>query len=103
MTVKSGSRARRPIFVVSAVSLLGALAFACTETRHILGEDCIKDQDCQSDICSNLKCAAAPPLLDRDASTHPAADSSTDAVAEAGGDASTADAPAEAAPDAAAD
>jgi hypothetical protein len=33
-------------------------------TSRGLGEDCLKDQDCLSGICSQLKCAAAPPLID---------------------------------------
>jgi hypothetical protein len=41
---------------------MGATA-GCQLTSRALGEDCLKDQDCLSGICSQLKCAAAPPLL----------------------------------------
>jgi hypothetical protein len=37
---------------------------ACTETRRTNGEDCLKDDDCLSGVCSSQKCTAAPPLLD---------------------------------------
>jgi hypothetical protein len=50
---------KRAIVVVASVLLA-----ACTETRRPHGEDCIKDQDCLSGICSGLKCVAAPPTLE---------------------------------------
>jgi hypothetical protein len=102
MTVKSRSRARHILPIVTVVLTVGALVFACADTKRILGEECIKSEDCQSGICTAQQCTAAPPLLDRDAS--PAVDSST---GEAGGDAAkdapANDAPAEAASDGASD
>jgi hypothetical protein len=48
--------------VAVALCAIGASA-ACQLTSRGLGEDCLKDQDCLSGICSQLKCAAAfPPL-----------------------------------------
>ena len=44
--------------------LLMALLAACSETRRSLGEDCLKDGDCLSGICSQLRCASPPRLLD---------------------------------------
>ena len=62
---------------------IGALAFAllapaagCADMRRSLGEDCLKNQDCQSDVCSSLKCAAPPPLLDASAAIPPPAPTS---------------------------
>ncbi|MGA7124443.1 MAG: hypothetical protein WBY94_30355 [Polyangiaceae bacterium] len=36
----------------------------CVETRRSLGEDCLKDDDCLSGVCSQLVCAALPPTID---------------------------------------
>ncbi|HXN32171.1 MAG TPA: hypothetical protein VN894_09925 [Polyangiaceae bacterium] len=58
----------RPWAIALAVSfpLLGGivLAGACVETRRALGEDCLKDDDCLSGVCSQLRCAALPPTID---------------------------------------
>jgi hypothetical protein len=48
--------------VAVVLCTMGAIA-GCQLTSRALGEDCLKDQDCLSGICSQLKCAAAPPLL----------------------------------------
>lgn len=46
------------------------LAVGCMETQRSLGDECLKNDDCLSGICSSLVCAAAPPL----ANTTPVAD-----------------------------
>jgi hypothetical protein len=48
--------------VAFVLCAMGASA-GCQLTSRALGEDCLKDQDCLSGICSQLKCAAAPPYL----------------------------------------
>lgn len=64
MMVKSRART---IYSFGAIVLaLGALFSACAETRRDLGGDCIKDDDCISDICSSLHCAALPPICGAD-------------------------------------
>jgi hypothetical protein len=57
------------------LSLLAAgwLASGCTPSQRALGEECLKDQDCQSGHCSQLQCAAQPPILD-DAASAPMSD-----------------------------
>jgi hypothetical protein len=50
--------------LVAAVTCAMAASAGCQLTSRALGEDCLKDQDCLSGICSQLKCAALPPLLD---------------------------------------
>jgi len=40
-----------------------AAALGCVQTQRGLGEDCLKDEDCLSGVCSQLHCAATPPLL----------------------------------------
>jgi hypothetical protein len=53
----------RAVSIFSAVLLALAACFsACAETRFGLGDDCLKDQDCLSGICSGGKCVAAPPI-----------------------------------------
>jgi hypothetical protein len=59
---------------------IGCLAGGCSPSQRALGEECLKDQDCLSGICSQLQCAAEPPLLDGAASA-PSADG---ALSEAG-------------------
>jgi hypothetical protein len=60
MSTRSRALARASVAVV--LLAMGASA-GCQLTSRALGEDCLKDQDCLSGICSQLKCAAAPPLL----------------------------------------
>jgi hypothetical protein len=62
-----------------------ALASACVQTQRALGEDCLKDQDCLSGICSQLQCAAAPPLL-QGTPQAPPAEAGSDVGVEAGVD-----------------
>ena len=40
------------------------LASACMETRRSTGDDCLKDDDCLSGVCFQLRCATAPPTVD---------------------------------------
>ena len=53
------ARAVSVLFVVA--TLFGG---ACMETRRSLGEDCLKDDDCLSGICSQLRCATTPRTID---------------------------------------
>lgn len=39
-----------------------AVMGACGETRRPLGDECLRDDDCLSSVCSGRVCAAAPPL-----------------------------------------
>jgi hypothetical protein len=57
-------RPRVHALVVVALALGAGAASACVQSQRALGEDCLKDQDCLSGICSELQCAAAPPVLD---------------------------------------
>jgi hypothetical protein len=58
--MSSGLRAVAVLLLPVAITT----ANGCVQTQRALGEDCLKDQDCLSGICSQLRCAAAPPLLD---------------------------------------
>ena len=102
MTVKSRSHARQLVSFVTVVLVSGALAFACADNKRILGEECIKSDDCQSGICTGQKCTAAPPILDRDASP-PAVDASSQDATTDGDAATAADSAADSADDSASD
>ena len=54
---------KRGPFAVFFFVLPGLFALACTETRRGLGEECLKGEDCVSNLCVAQVCAAAPPLL----------------------------------------
>ncbi len=67
MTDKRRARARvlagvirRAVLVVLAV---GGVLVACADTTKVLGEECIKSQDCQSGLCESQVCVAAPAFL----------------------------------------
>ena len=53
--------------------VVGWLASGCSPSQRALGEECLKDQDCLSGYCSQLQCAAQPPILD-DAASAPMSD-----------------------------
>ncbi|MCA9584630.1 MAG: hypothetical protein KC657_04665 [Myxococcales bacterium] len=47
-----------------ALVALPLLAFlACGETRRPIGEECLRDDDCLSGVCSARACVPAPPLV----------------------------------------
>src|ERR1700737_4096541 len=90
------SRKTRAIALAATLVTAMGLIAACVQTQRALNEDCLKDQDCLSGICSQLKCAAAPPLLDGAPQAPPTPEAAV--VVDAHADATAADAPAEAAP-----
>jgi hypothetical protein len=78
------ARTRRRVLGVGLLALAIACAAACAETRRSLGEDCLKDPDCLSGICSALHCAASPPILGNE--PPPSQDAGADAVSDASGE-----------------
>lgn len=44
------------------VLLFGVILFACGETRRPIGDECLRDDDCLSGVCSARSCVSAPPL-----------------------------------------
>jgi hypothetical protein len=73
------------------VATVLALGSACTELRGSIGDDCLKNQDCLSGVCSELHCAPQPPLLD--AAYAPTIDAGVDATLEGGAKDGSVDAP----------
>ncbi len=49
---------------LAAIGLIAGVVAACVEQQGSLGADCLKNQDCQSGVCSQLRCVAVSPLLD---------------------------------------
>jgi len=64
------------------VALFGVILFACGETRHPIGDECLRDEDCLSGVCSARACVSAPPL--RVGATGPTPDEQPD-IADEGG------------------
>jgi hypothetical protein len=82
LDARTGSAPRRFALLAStAIALALGLAGACTELKGSIGSDCIKDQDCQSGICSQQMCVAPPPYLDAQVSTP---DAGADATLDGG-------------------
>jgi hypothetical protein len=86
--VRTTDRRPRPVarvaaWIIAPALLALGLASACQELAGSIGDDCLKDQDCQSGVCSELHCAPRPPLLD--AAYVPPGDATLDAPAESGG------------------
>jgi hypothetical protein len=88
-TVAEASVAARTVALL--VPLLVAVG-ACMETRHSLGDDCLKDGDCLSGVCTQLRCTASPPTTNFQVTlSPPAGDASSDGPKEATEDAMGAD------------
>jgi hypothetical protein len=79
MTEKRRVRARVLPTALLVVLAIGGAVVACADTTKVLGEECIKSQDCQSGLCESQVCVAAPPFL----MIPTAGDSGVDASAEA--------------------
>ena len=48
-------------FFFGGVCVLGILV-ACGETRRPIGDECLRNEDCLSGVCSARACVSAPPL-----------------------------------------
>ena len=63
MTDRRRARARVPLTAaLFALGVWSALA-ACANTEKVVGEECIKSDDCLSGLCESQVCVAAPPFL----------------------------------------
>jgi hypothetical protein len=86
-----------PAIITVALTTAGVSLGACTETPRPLGEDCFRDQDCVSGLCSALKCVAGPPdaAFGEDAGIDVSFDAPADSPADSAGE-DAGDAPADA-------
>ena len=48
--------------ILLAVTIALAAIVACGETRRPIGDECLRDDDCLSGVCSARSCVSAPPL-----------------------------------------
>lgn len=44
-------------------TIVGVLAGACGESRRPIGEECLRNEDCLSNVCAARTCVSAPPLV----------------------------------------
>ncbi|MBX3217664.1 MAG: hypothetical protein KF850_36870 [Labilithrix sp.] len=49
--------------VASALAAPLALVCACGESRRPIGEECLRDEDCLSNVCAARACVSAPSLV----------------------------------------
>lgn len=47
----------------AVLAVTAAAASACGESRRPIGEECIRDEDCLSGVCTNRACASSPRLV----------------------------------------
>jgi hypothetical protein len=43
-------------------AFFAVIFLACGETRRPIGDECLRDDDCLSGVCSARSCVSAPPL-----------------------------------------
>jgi hypothetical protein len=92
MSVQENRRVRaRLIKGFAAIGVAAGVVVACVELKGQLGSDCLKNQDCQSGVCSQLKCAEAPPLFEFEAGPDAAPDAADGGTPETDGPVSTPD------------
>jgi hypothetical protein len=70
------TRARALAILVPFLCVMG-VGGACTQELRSNGESCLKSVDCQSGVCTNFTCVAAPPLLDAEVNGDGSLDSAT--------------------------
>jgi hypothetical protein len=70
-------RSGRWVTRLAALGMVAGVVAGCLELEGSLGSDCLKNQDCQSGVCSQLHCVAVPPLLSLDAEPGPDAGDAT--------------------------
>ena len=58
-----GKQAGVALAATAAVALIALIGSACAELRRGVGDDCLKNDDCVTNVCASQKCATSPPVL----------------------------------------
>ena len=75
---KKGMRSGRGLACLAGIAGVATAVVACIELKGSDGSDCLRNEDCQSGVCSQLLCVAVPPVLELDAGPDAGADGATD-------------------------
>jgi hypothetical protein len=75
---KNGLRSSRLVAWLAALSGVACPVVACVELKGSLDSDCLKNEDCQSGVCSQLHCAEPPPPFELEAGSDAGADGAID-------------------------
>ncbi len=54
---------RRLAWLASLALCVALVLVACGETRRPIGDECLRNDDCLSGVCSSRTCVAAPSLV----------------------------------------
>lgn len=65
--------------ILSIGFVFALILVACGETRRPIGDECLRDDDCLSGVCSARSCVSAPPL--KTGATGPTPDEEPDIAA----------------------
>jgi hypothetical protein len=75
---KNSVRSSRGVWWLAAIAGVASAVVACIELKGSDGSDCLRNEDCQSGVCSQLKCVPVPPVLELEAGPDAAIDGATD-------------------------
>ncbi len=75
---KNDVRSGRGLAWLAAVTVVASAVVACIELKGSDGTDCLRNGDCQSGVCSQLKCVPVPPVLELETGPDAGADGAAD-------------------------
>jgi hypothetical protein len=75
---KNDVRSSRGLAWIAAITVVASAVVACIELKGSDGTDCLRNEDCQSGVCSQLKCVPVPPVLELEAGPDGGADGAAD-------------------------
>jgi hypothetical protein len=61
--VRVPSVVRVALSAAAASAIAALVSLACGESRHPIGEECVRDDDCLSAVCAARMCVSAPTLV----------------------------------------
>jgi hypothetical protein len=75
---KKGMRSGRRLAWLAGTAAVATAVVACIELKGSDGSDCLRNDDCQSGVCSQLVCVPVPPVLELEAGPDAGADGAID-------------------------